>query len=237
MWKKWVSSFFYDVDTTDVTPRSPDCVSKTPGYSRRSSSGDTFDESMTTSDIVRHREGLCPPSPGCPPSSTERIFCEQRLARLRSLDVNAQVLIRELWTIVTGEDEFADIDDDSATTIERQPGYDKSDEQRREDCERACAILAQRNAGVHANLTWTYGESLLWMAIEYDHQHPPQMLDVLLKAGADPSTPNEIDGLLPCEHPLLAEESDTQRKQKLDRLSCRHLASERPLVLPSALLM
>ena len=143
----------------------------------------------------------------CPgsPSAVERLYCEQRLQAISALDDTTQMLIRELFSIITGEDDLAEADD--VTIIEHNPGYEKPAEQRSVDCARVAAILSSGVEGVHANLTWTYGETLLWMAIEYDHQHPPQMIDVLLGAGADPNAANAIDGQLPLANPWLSDDN------------------------------
>ena len=234
-WRGWITSFFY-ADTA-ASPRfvsvAPDyspgmhngrdvgfpntvCLppsmaptpvqtggESSPPQSPPQSSSSSMRRTWSEADTVR-LESLddCPGSP----SAVERLYCEQWLQNISALDDTAQMLVRELFSIITGEDDLAEPDD--VTIIEHNPGYEKPTEQRSVDCTRVAAILSSGVEGVHANLTWTYGETLLWMAIEYDHQHPPQMIDVLLAAGADPNTANAVDGLVPLANPWLSDDNE-----------------------------
>lgn len=165
----------------------------------------------------------------CAPSPVERLYCEQRLQAISAMDDTSQMLIRELFAVITGEDDLAEERDDNDTFCEHNPGYEKSAEQRLIDCARVGAILASGVEGVTANLTWTYGETLLWMAIEYDHRHPPEMIEVLLQAGADANLPNAVDSLRPLQNPWLSETEDmaledafvAQKRRRLRRAGAK----------------
>jgi len=234
-WRGWIASFFYAEAPASphVVSVAPGCSSSmqngrdvgfpntvclppsvgpppvqtsgdsSPPQSPPQSSSSSMRRTWSAADTVR-LESLddCPGSP----SAVERLYCEQRLQNISALDDTAQMLVRELFSIITGEDDLAEPDD--VTIIEHNPGYEKPTEQRCADCTRVAAILSSGVEGVHANLTWTYGETLLWMAIEYDHQHPPQMIDVLLAAGADPNAANAIDGQLPLANPWLSDDNE-----------------------------
>jgi hypothetical protein len=56
------------------------------------------------------------------------------------------------------------------TVLERDPGYEKDAQQRGEDCRRVRSLLMDGGAGVHANLRSIYGETLVHLALEYDHR-------------------------------------------------------------------
>lgn len=103
-----------------------------------------------------------------------------RYIQLAALPAYSQKLIQELFRIVCGEEETCAEDD---TFLYREPGHEKSREQRAADCCRVREILASGADGVHPDLRWTYGETLLWCTLEYDHRHPPQMMAVVLEAG------------------------------------------------------
>ena len=102
-----------------------------------------------------------------------------------------------------GED---DLIDEDATIVQRDPGYEKPDDARRDDCERVHAILSMGVAGVDAALRNAYGEPLLHLALEYDYAHAPQMLAVVLAAGADPNERSPVDDVFPLESPWLTDE-------------------------------
>mmetsp|Transcript_43323 Transcript_43323/g.113865 ORF Transcript_43323/g.113865 Transcript_43323/m.113865 type:complete len:314 (-) Transcript_43323:687-1628(-) len=222
-WRSWIASFFFyaDADAVTQTPRGDSRVAAPQGFvgigssdnrtpppvdvhmcesppTPPGSSSSGMRRTWSAADTVKLSElDNCPGSP----SAVERLYCEQRREALDMLDDTAQLLVRELFAIVSGEDDMAENDD--MTIIEHNPGYEKDAEQRSVDCARAAAILSSGVPGIHANLTWSYGETLLWMAIEYDHRHPPQMVDVLLSAGADPNAANAIDGMVPLQNPWL----------------------------------
>ena len=221
-WRTWLASFFFaDASgmraTADASGKQS-ASTMTPPACLHTDDGDpspphTPPSSATDRSAMRRTwsasDGFlvydlddCPGSP----SAVERLYCEQRLQALNALDDIAQGLIRELFAIITGEDDLAEPDDQ--TIIEHNPGYEKSDEQRSIDCARVAAILGSSVEGVHANLKWEYGETLLWMAIEYDHAHPPQMIEVLLSAGADPNAANAIDGQVPLQNPWLSDDDE-----------------------------
>lgn len=161
-------------------------------------------------DFTSPREGKSPGSLAAePPTDTHGRPCEirpqeweplppdwGRQLQIASLPGHSQALIAELFRIVCGEDETCAADD---TVLWREPGYEKSAEQRAADCARVREILRSGAEGVHADLRWTYGESLLWCTLEYDHRHPPQMIAVVLDAGADPAMPNAMDGERPLD--------------------------------------
>ena len=113
--------------------------------------------------------------------------------------------MRELLEIVQGDDDMIDEDD---TIIERDPGYQKSDTDRRDDCERVRSILTMGVVGVDAAMRNAHGEPLLHLALEYDYGHAPQMLAVVLAAGADPNELSVVDDALvhPLESPWLTDD-------------------------------
>lgn len=181
-----------------------------PPQTPERSSSETLRRNWSASDSLVHAELESPNSP----SAAERVYCEKRQQAIRALSDEAQMLVSELFAIVTGDDDDAmETECDDHTIIEHSPGYEKSAAQRSVDCERVAAILASGVEGVHANLTWTYGETLLWMALEYDHRHPAQMLKVLLHAGADPNAPNAIDGQRPLQSPWLGEAAEEEEDE------------------------
>lgn len=116
-----------------------------------------------------------------------------------------QALLLELFAIVCGEEEVCGED---STILEKNPGHAKGEAQRAADCERVRAILASGAAVVSPNVSWTYGETLLYKAIEYDFGHPAEMVAVLLEARADPNAPNALGGERPLESPWLEDEDD-----------------------------
>jgi ankyrin repeat protein len=130
---------------------------------------------------------------------SEREYRRYRLENMAELPEESHAYIRELFDIVAGEDDT--VGDD--TFVENSPGYERSADQRRADCLRVQAILASGAPGVHANLTWTYGQTLLWLAAEYDHRHDAEMIRALIEAGADANAPNAVDGLRPLQSPWL----------------------------------
>jgi len=211
-WRSWLVSFFVapvqsSDSRADPALDEPDSRQVPPVAPLSSEWCKPLRRTWSECDTVRMEDlDDCPGGP----SPAERLFCEQRRQSLGALDEATQGLIREIFGIITGEDEEADRADDE-TFIECHPGYEKTAEQRCADCARVAAILRSagracepsRVLGVHANLTWLYGETLLWMAIEYDHRHQPEMMDVLLQAGADPNLPNAVDGLRPLQNPWL----------------------------------
>ena len=218
-WRSWITSFFYEQRSEEQSSASihvPNQVSqvirvleypptvqvaaltptKTTDSMRRNFSA------ADTNALVDVEDDPATPSP------VERLFCEQRLKMISMMDPQTQMLIRELFAIITGEDDMADDCDDAEKTVNLiNPGYEKTDDQRRLDCERVTEILSSGVDGISANLTWTYGETLLWMAIEYDHRHPAQMTDVVLRAGADANAPNAVDGLRPIQSPWLSSQT------------------------------
>ena len=216
MWRTWFASFFYDASTLATSGEAASTAemsspAKSGGLRVRTcdspptpATGGMMRRTWSAADSSRLSELEDSPSS---PSAVERVYCEQRRQTIERMSSTAQALVQELFTIITGEDDFADIPDD-VTLLENNPGYEKPSEQRRLDCARVATILSSGVPGVHANLTWSYGETLLWMAVEYDHRHPPEMIDVLLAAGADPNGPNAIDGLRPLQNPWLSEDDE-----------------------------
>ena len=218
-WRSWITSFFYEQRSEEQSSASinvPNQVSqvirvreypptvqvaaltptKTTDSMRRNFSA------ADTNALVDVEDDPATPSP------VERLFCEQRLKMISMMDAQTQMLIRELFAIITGEDDMTDNGDDAENTVNLiNPGYEKTDDQRRLDCERVAVILSSGVDGVSANLTWSYGETLLWMAIEYDHRHPAQMTEVVLRAGADANAPNAVDGLRPIQSPWLSSQT------------------------------
>lgn len=124
----------------------------------------------------------------------------QRQRLLASLPEASQALISEMFRIVSGEDDEIGEDD---TVLERDPGFEKPAPQRQEDVRRVREILGCKAEGVHANLRWKWGETLVHLALEYDHRHPPEMLLAVLEAGTDPNAPNAMDGERPLDSPWL----------------------------------
>ena len=223
-WRSWITSFFYEQRNEEQSPAPKSVSINLPNQVSQVSQVREYPPTVAvltptkTTDSMRRNFSAADTNAlvdveddPATPSPVERLFCEQRLKMISMMDAQAQMLIRELFAIITGEDDMADDGDDAEGTVNLiNPGYDKTDDQRQIDCERVAAILASGVEGVHANLTWTYGETLLWMALEYDHRHSAQMLKVLLHAGADPNAPNAIDGQRPLQSPWLgeAEEED-----------------------------
>ena len=135
----------------------------------------------------------------------------RRQSQLEALPIESQELIAELFRIISGEDEVCGVDD---TVLDRDPGHEKTASQRQNDCERVAVILGLGAEGVNASLRWVYGETLVHLALEYDHRHAPEMLLTVLKAGADPNSPNAMDGERPLESPWLEHEEDSHVSQK-----------------------
>ena len=83
-------------------------------------------------------------------------------------------LLDDLWFIVTG---VSDGDDCGP-----EPGYEKSADQRRDDCDSVRELLC---SGIDPNVRDKYGAHLLYLALEYDHRHDAEMVRVVVEAGAD----------------------------------------------------
>ena len=113
-------------------------------------------------------------------------------------------LLAELWFTIMGtdassEDELADSDG--------QPGYEKDSVQREEDCALVRSILASGTDGIHANLRGAHGATLLYFALQYDHRHPGQMMNVVVEAGADVNMPmHAVGGEFPLDSEWLEED-------------------------------
>jgi len=132
-------------------------------------------------------------------------YLVERMRQMGSLPEASQALLTELFAIVCGEDEVCGED---STILERNPGHEKDAEQRELDCERVRAILASGAAGVGPNVYWTWGETLIFKALEYDYGHPPQMVTAILEARADPNLPNALGGERPLQSPWLEDRDD-----------------------------
>ena len=220
-WRSWITSFFYEQRNEEQSPAPKSVSINLPNQVSQVSQVREYPPTVAvltptkTTDSMRRNFSAADTNAlvdveddPATPSPVERLFCEQRLKMISMMDAQAQMLIRELFAIITGEDDMADDGDDAEGTVNLiNPGYDKTDDQRRIDCERVAAILSSGVEGVSANLTWTYGETLLWMAIEYDHRHPAQMINVVLRAGADANAPNAVDGLRPIQSPWLSSQA------------------------------
>jgi hypothetical protein len=86
-----------------------------------------------------------------------------------------------LWATLTG------LEDDDSDDAEGNPGYERDLEQRRRDCETVRRLLC--NGDVSADERDNHGASLLYHALEYDHRHPPEMVRIVVEAGADVNAP------------------------------------------------
>lgn len=83
-------------------------------------------------------------------------------------------------------------------------GCDRSAEERVVDCTRVKEILA--SSSVSPSIRLNYGETLLSHALEYDCGHEPQMMSVVLDAGADANALNMMDDAHPLENEYLVGE-------------------------------
>ena len=79
-------------------------------------------------------------------------------------------------------------------------GHDLTAEQREADCARVKAILS---SGISPDVRVAGGETLLSRAIMYDFGHAPQMMVVVLKAGANANARDMMDDAHPLENEYL----------------------------------
>ena len=91
-------------------------------------------------------------------------------------------LLDELWFIVTGIGDGED--------CVPEPGYEKSADQRRDDCESVRALLC---SSIDPNVRDQDGAHLLYLALEYDHRHDAEMVRVVVEAGADVNAETHTD--------------------------------------------
>jgi hypothetical protein len=176
-WKAWAWSWVYSANRPN---------------SRDYTESDDDDNGPSTPTTKRHADEH---------RRTPTGICEERAVasvdRVRAnLPEASRALIRECLQIVAGEEEEMAEDD---TFLNREPGYEKSAQQRLSDCQRVRQILASGALGVSANLVSAYGEPLLLLALEYDYGHGAQMTRMVLEAGADPNLPSEVDGVRPLD--------------------------------------
>ena len=79
-------------------------------------------------------------------------------------------------------------------------GHGLTPEQREADCARVKAILS---GGISPDVRVAYGETLLSRAMMYDSGHAPQMMRVVLEAGANANARNMMDDAHPLENEYL----------------------------------
>jgi hypothetical protein len=79
-------------------------------------------------------------------------------------------------------------------------GDDRTADQRNADCARVKAILS---GGISADVRLAYGETLLSCAMAYDCNEAPQMMKVVLEAGANANARNMMDDMHPLENEYL----------------------------------
>ncbi|KAL1507660.1 hypothetical protein AB1Y20_007277 [Prymnesium parvum] len=157
-------------------------------------------EEPRTPDAKRQRRDDEPAAPRAA-SAWDDAALAARQRRLGSLPAASQQLLSELFRVLCGEEEVCGEDE---TVLERDPGFEKAPPLRQADCARVRHILSCGASGVDASWRSIYGETLVHLALEYDHRHPPEMLLVVLEAGADPTARNELDGELAVESSWLA---------------------------------
>ena len=116
----------------------------------------------------------------------------RRDALRRSLPAKSQSLLEELHAIMSG----AGDDPDS-------------------DCMRVKDILESEESGVTCDARMAYGETLLNCALGYDCGKPPQMLSVVLAAGANPNGENDVDSCRPLDSEYLEEDEFGEAKREL----------------------
>ena len=93
---------------------------------------------------------------------------------------------------------------EQATVAELQSIIGRCDRTAKEqeiDCARVKEIL--RSSSISPNVRLQYGETLLSLAIQYDCGDEPQMMSVLLQAGADANARNMMDDAHPLENEYL----------------------------------
>lgn len=93
--------------------------------------------------------------------------------------------MEELWEILVAEGDSS-VDDSDAEAF-AQHGYERSTDERHEDCDRVRAILSED--GISPNIRSPHGASLLCLALQYDHRHAAEMIKVVVEAGADVNAP------------------------------------------------
>ena len=109
-----------------------------------------------------------------------------------SQDDSAQ-LLEELWSTIFSAD--TDCSEDEEIQFDHsfgsgEHGYERDAQQRRADCHRVKTILQQPN--VSPDLRCRHGMSLLYHSLVYDHRHGPEMLKVVLDAGAGVNEPTHL---------------------------------------------
>ena len=87
----------------------------------------------------------------------------------------------ELFDILGASSDCVDDGDDVA-----EHGYEREPQQRRAEIRRVRELLSGGAVSPHIR---RHGASLVYHALIYDHRHPPEMLRVVVEAGADVNAP------------------------------------------------